>query len=152
MPRTCTICTDERVTEIDKQLVSGGSLRNISQHFRVGVTSLHRHRHGHLPVALADAQRAEQVLRADHLLVRLEDLTGEARRLKEKAERKGDLRTSLAAVRELVRIVELMAKVSGELAPVTQQINIAMIAEWPRVLDALNAYPEARRAVVRALS
>ncbi len=45
----------------------------------------------------------------------LRDLTSEAQRLKEKAETEGDFRTALAAVRELCRIVELVAKLRGEI-------------------------------------
>ena len=45
----------------------------------------------------------------------LRNLTSEAQRLKEKAETAGDYRTALAAVRELCRIVELVAKLRGEI-------------------------------------
>ncbi len=48
-------------------------------------------------------------------LLQLHQLTLEAKRLKAKAEREGDLRTALAAVRELCRIVELVARLRGEL-------------------------------------
>lgn len=150
MPQ-CTVCAHPDRDAIEHALVSGTSLRNVAEQFRLATTSLHRHRHKHIPTALANAQRAVEVVRADSLLDRLEDLTGEAHRLKEKAERAGDLRTSLAAIRELVRMVDLMAKVSGELAPATQQVNIALIPEWRVVLDRLGDFPEARVAVARAL-
>jgi hypothetical protein len=39
----------------------------------------------------------------------------EAQRLKQKAEGDGDYRTALAAVRELCRIVELVAKLCGQI-------------------------------------
>jgi hypothetical protein len=42
-------------------------------------------------------------------------MTMEAQRLKGKAELAGDYRTALAAVREMCRIVELVAKLRGEL-------------------------------------
>jgi hypothetical protein len=151
MPRTCTICTDVRITEVDELLVSGTPLRNIAEQFRLAATSLHRHRHAHLPATLTDARRAQEVVHADGLLDRLEGLNAEAHRLMDKAEREGDLRTSLAAVRELVRIVELMAKVTGELAPVTQTVNVALIPEWRVVMDRLGDFPDARVAVSRAL-
>ena len=40
MPRTCTICADARVAEVDRQLVSGTSLRNIAEQFGLAVSSL----------------------------------------------------------------------------------------------------------------
>jgi hypothetical protein len=57
----------------------------------------------------------KEVAHGDSLLAQLRDLTAEAQRLKATAERAGDYRAALAAVRELCRIVELMAKLSGEL-------------------------------------
>jgi hypothetical protein len=45
----------------------------------------------------------------------LEELKSEAQRLKQKAEQEGDYRTALAAVRELCRIVELVAKLCGQI-------------------------------------
>ncbi|MGB4783228.1 MAG: terminase small subunit [Candidatus Acidiferrum sp.] len=62
------------------------------------------------------------------LLGQLRELNAQAQRLKEKAEREGDLRTALAAVRELCRIVELMAKLNGELAEggETKTLNVSI--------------------------
>jgi len=62
-----------------------------------------------------DHADARALLENRECLIELRELTYEARRLKAKAEREGDLRTALAAVRELYRIVELMARLRGEL-------------------------------------
>jgi hypothetical protein len=61
----------------------------------------------------------------------LRSLTVEAQRLKEKAETAGDFRTALAAVRELCRIVELVAKLRGELneRPEINVMNFQLDAE-----------------------
>jgi hypothetical protein len=79
----------------------------------------------------------------------------DARRLLSKAEAEGELRTSVAAVREVIRIVELLAKLSGELKE-QATVNVLVLPEWheirTRILDALAPYPEARLAVARALS
>ena len=85
MPRTCTICADARVAEVDRQLVSGTSLRNIAEQFRLAVTSLHRHMHGHVPVALAKARDAQKVADAEGLLGQIQKLTVEARKIKSMA-------------------------------------------------------------------
>jgi hypothetical protein len=91
---------------------------------RLGKSALHRHKL-HLPAALTKAREAEQVARADGLLEQLIELTDEARRLKQKAEAKKDYRTALAAVRELCRIVELVARINGELKE--SQINVVNV-------------------------
>ena len=57
----------------------------------------------------------------------LRELTSEAQRLKVIAEQAGDYRAALAPVRELCRIVELMAKLSGEL----DSISLFCAAESP---------------------
>ena len=48
--------------------------------------------------------------------------TGEARRLQAQAEEAGETRTAIAALRELTRLVELKAKMAGQLKD--QQVNV----------------------------
>ncbi len=150
MPRTCSVCTHPRREEVDAELVSGTPLRNIAEQFRLKTTSLHRHKNSHLPADLAKAQEAEVVAAADSLLSRLEHLTEEAHRLKGKAEKGGDLRTALSAVRELVRMVELLAKLRGELDE-SPKVAVVALPQWQIVMQALGQYPDARLAVARAL-
>jgi len=150
MPRSCTVCSHPDRQGIDQALVSGTSLRVVAEQFRLKPTSLHRHNHRHIPTSLARAHDARVVAAADGLLEQLEDLTAEAHRLKAKAEKKGDLRTALSAVRELVRMVELLAKLRGELDE-SPKVALVAVPEWRTVLGALDPYPEARLAVGRAL-
>ena len=57
-------------------------------------------------------------------------MTSEAKRLKAMAEEAGDYRAALAAVRELCRIVELIAKLTGELDSHSEtKINVTLDAE-----------------------
>ena len=42
--RTCTVCSHKAIDVIDRQLVSGTSLRNIAEQFQLAVSSLHRHK------------------------------------------------------------------------------------------------------------
>jgi hypothetical protein len=55
------------------------------------------------------------VFRGSTLVSQLKHLVGDARRIQEKAESDNDYRVALGAIRELTRIVELTARVSGEL-------------------------------------
>jgi hypothetical protein len=72
------------------------------------------------------AREAKEITHGDRLVEQLRELTSEAERLKERAEQKGDYRTALAAVRELCRIIELVARLSGELneRPETKILNV----------------------------
>ena len=150
MPRTCSVCSHPLREQVDAELVSGTPLRNIAEQFRLKTTSLHRLMHAHIPAALARAKDAADVAGADSLLSRIDGLAREAHRLKTKAEKGGDLRTALSAVRELVRMVELLAKLRGELDE-SPKVAVVALPQWQIVIQALGQYPDARLAVARAL-
>jgi hypothetical protein len=84
------------------------------------------------------------------VLAKLGRLNHELETIKDRARERDDLRIELAAIREQASLAELQAKLVGELPEAS--VNVAVIPEWPAVLDALNGYPEARLAVVKALS
>lgn len=151
MPRPCSICVNSNRTDIEALLLEGTPLRTIADHHGVSKTALIRHRDEHLPDRLLRARDAEEIANADGLLARLRELTGEAQRIGGKAEAEGDFRAALAAVRELVRIVELQAKLTEQLGPETV-VNVAIDQRTQQViLSALEPHPEARIAVAEAL-
>jgi len=154
MPRICTVCTHADRPAIDQALVNGKGLRETSALFRVSEDALSRHKESHIPETLARAAGAEEVARADGLLSQLAALQADARRIGQKAETAGDLRTALAGIRELVRIMELTAKLVGQLDE-RPQVNVLVAPEWLTVrstlIRTLEPYPEARRAVVASL-
>jgi hypothetical protein len=43
MPRSCSICSHERASEISKELAAGASVRGIASRFKVTAASAHRH-------------------------------------------------------------------------------------------------------------
>src|ERR1700694_219363 len=133
MPRKCSICVHDNRGEIEQALLCGDSYRIIAQRFAVSRDAVVRHRR-HLPAALAHAHEAKDIIQGDRLVGQLHDLRSEANRLKEKAEDAGDYRTALAAVRELCRIVELIAKMTGELDSHTETkiLNVTLDAETAR--------------------
>ena len=80
---------------------------------------------------MAEGRDPEKKFPTGSLLGQLVEVTSEAHRLQEKAEREGDLRTALAAVREQCRILELAAKLRGELAEraETKILNVTLDPE-----------------------
>jgi len=121
MPRTCSICGHTARAAIDEALVTGEPFRNIAKQYGVGSTALFRHSKSHLPARLTKAAAAAEVANADDLLAKVTALETKAAFLGQKAERGGDLRCALVAVRELTRIVELLARLTGQLGPETQK-------------------------------
>ena len=87
----------------------------------IAKSALHRHKQ-HLPAALMKAKVAQEISRADNLVEDLQRLAAEANRLKNKAEKAGEVRTAIAALREITRLIELRAKIAGELKE--SQVNV----------------------------
>lgn len=116
MPQICGVCRLPDRQEVEKALIAGEPLRNIAERFGTSAAAMFRHKSAHLPAKLVKAEGAREVAEAGALLTQLETIAKEARRLAMKAEKAGDLRTAaLVGVRELVRIVELVGRLRGEL-------------------------------------
>jgi hypothetical protein len=155
LARRCTVCTHPDVERINAALVAGElSYRAIAKRFGISKQAVGRHAQNHLPATLARAQDAEEVAEADDLLGQIEDLREQAQEIKDKALRANDLKTALQGIRELVRIIELLAKLRGELDE-RPQVNILLLPQWVTVrsvlLDALMPFPDARAAAAQAL-
>jgi hypothetical protein len=119
--------------QIDEALLSGTPLRNIAKHVSLSVASLFRHK-SHVSETLKKSRDLAEVSRADSLIHQLKKLTEDARRIQEKAEAAEDYRGALAGVRELTRLVELAARLTGELneRPETKILNLTFDAETAR--------------------
>jgi len=155
MPQPGTIATHPDRAAIDAAIVAGVPNRRIATQYGLSEGAVRRYKADGLPATLVKAKDAEAAMHGDDLLAQLATLQADARRIGARAEGEGNLRTALAAVRELVRMVELLAEMQGELnrAP---QVNITLTAEWLHIrtviVQALADHPEAQGAVVAALS
>src|SRR5262249_42674576 len=126
--RACTICSHPRVLEINEALVQREAYRRVSKRFGASESAMFRHQQQHLPATMIDAKDAVEVGQVDSLMEKVRQLELEARRLGKKAEDAGDFRGAMAAVRELVRIVELLAKLQGELRePSGMSVNVVYV-------------------------
>ena len=153
--RKCTICNHPQGDAIDAAVIAGESYRSISQRFLdVSPCALGRHVKNHLVATLAAARDAERVACGDDLLDQVADLQRQAQVVKDKALEAEDLKTALVGIRELVRIVTLLAKLRGELNT-NPVVNVLVSPEWTAtrsaLMLALAPYPDARAAVVAAL-
>jgi hypothetical protein len=129
MPRKCSICFSAERAAIERSLIAGDSYRTVAQRFHVSRDAVARHRR-HLTIPTPNVLKLQEMLQSGSLVEQLRSLTTEAQRLQEKAEIAGDLRTALAAVRELCRIVELIAKLQGHISDRPEvNVNVLMDSE-----------------------
>lgn len=121
----------------------------------LSVYSLRRHRAGHLPARLVRAREAGEVAGATDLLEQLRALHERALRTLEDAEKQGEVRTVLLAMREARRNLELLARLTG---PIDERPIIPLLEhpEWVRFRDALfealAPHPQVRREVADRLA
>lgn len=118
-------------------------------------TALIRHRDDHLAATLSKAQDAIEVAQADSLLDQVRSIQRRTLGILDQAEDTGRLGTAVMAIREARGNLELLAKLVGELDD-RPQVNVLIAPEWislrTRLLEALRPYPEARIAVLAAIS
>lgn len=107
MPRACTVCSHPMREHIEEDLIRGAPLRNIAEQYGLSVTALHRHKGSHLPELLLKAREEEEVELAESIYEQVEALRRRTLAILERAEREGDLKTALQAVRELRGILAL---------------------------------------------
>jgi transposase-like protein len=165
MPQVCKVCTHEDRPEIERAIVERtGTLTVIASRYDVSDASLRRHRDNHLPQirARAEAREADAVdavaEAAESERVRLDDLLLRVRRLADEAEKilreTDNPTTALRANREARESLKLLAQMVGELQDGVQ-VNVLVNPVWLHmktvIKAALDPYPEARRAVFRAL-
>jgi len=153
----CKVCMHPDRPDIDAALVTGITNVDAAKRWGMSRDSIRRHRDAHLSPALQAVAAHRETAGAKTALERMEALYEKASAVLDAASEEGKASLSLAAIRELRGIVELLAKLTGELddRPQVQVLNVTASPEWDAlrgvVLSALRPYPEAGRAVALAL-
>ncbi len=155
-PVRCVVCRHVDRQAADEALLRGEGVRVVAARLGLGKSSVHTHKaEGHIAKVLVKAADAAAVSDGTALLAKVLEVEQEVRRLAAKAEKGGDVRGALVGMRELSRILELLGRLSGELKNRTE-VNLVLAPQWiglqGRILEALRPFPEARAAVVRALT
>ena len=116
MARPCSICNHPNRREIDRLLVTGAmGYRNISKQFGVSISALSRHKDNHIPKLVQAAQEAagaQAAAQGDELLTELDSLRERAMEILNRAEKAGELRTALQAIREARETLKTQADLS----------------------------------------
>lgn len=109
-------------------------------------------------IAVAEVAQAKEAIergQASSLLDQVNELIQKTDGIYEKAEKAGDLRTALAAIRESRGNLELLGKLIGELQDGVT-VNIHNSPEWIElrtlILVTLESYPTAKEALINALA
>jgi hypothetical protein len=154
MPPKCTVCQHADVNKINKQLLEGVTLDVLSNDSGLSRTALHNHHQKHIPVQLTKSRAAKEAIIANSLMGRVAALNAKAEDVYTKSLAAKNLFAALGAIRELRSIIELYAKITGELQAQTVN-NVIIMPEWvalrSAILLALEPYPEARRAVIETV-
>ena len=156
MAQRCTVCNHKEIDKINERLIEGATLESLSTAYKVTVAALNRHKNNHLPAHLVKAQEAKEIAAASNLMERVAGLESKADDIYLKAMQAENLNAAIGAVRELRAVTELIAKLTGELQHQTvNNNNIVVMPEWwgirTAILKALEPYPEARQAVIKAV-
>jgi hypothetical protein len=166
VPRKCSVCEHSKRQEIEQSILAGEAFSVIAQRYALSRDSVRRHKEsGHIDAKLVAASEATEVAQADNLLQQLVGIRADADRIMRKAERAKDYRAAVAAIRELRGVLELWARLEGRLAErAGVQVGVAVNLpgspqefeqQWKKtkqaVFKALDHYPEAKTAVIRAL-
>jgi hypothetical protein len=150
------VCSHEKRYEIEERLATRqGTYRGIARTYGLSEDAVSRHvSGGHISQLIALAADAERAARADTLLDRIEALQSHTLAILEATEETHDHRTALAAIREARGNLELIGEVTKELDR-TPTLNLHLNPEWLElravIVGALDAHPDARGAVLRAL-
>ena len=123
MPRKCSICVHKQREKIEEALLENQSFRNIAKQFSVSYSALKRHfDNEHIERSLILAKESKEITKADRLIDQLKALKKRAVQILDKAELAEALPTALFAIREIRGIIELYAKVLGQIK--SAQVNI----------------------------
>jgi hypothetical protein len=154
---TCSICDDQRIEEINKQIIDNQKLSEISRKYRVSDDALERHSKRCVIKSLAASPSTQDIINGDNLLEQLKEAREKALSLLDMAIAAGDTKAYGAPsnyLREIREQIKLWAELEGRLA--TQpQINILVNPQWVElrtlIIKALEPYPEVREAVIHAI-
>jgi hypothetical protein len=143
MPRmqTCTTCRHPQRASIDKALLAGEAERSIAKRFAIHASNIHRHKASCIGKVFARAVRAKAardekvVLAFEHqqgqfgnnLVAELQRLAAEAADIGAKAKHAKQYGAAMGGIREMARIVELIAKLTGQLDE-SARVNV-LVAE-----------------------
>ena len=140
--RNCPVCRHAQRDAIDREVLAGKPHRVLGKIFGLSRDSILRHSK-HMAEIIAQSNAATEITHAGDLVGLITQLERDTQRLQEEATAAGDRREALAAIRERTRLVELRAKIAGEIRP--SQVNVLNLkideSQAKRAMEAYLAKP-----------
>lgn len=140
--KACPVCVHPERDAIDRRLISAVSTHRIATEYALSRATVWRHGKEHLPVAMVSAAVASEGERAGDLLSEVNGIASQQQRLLDKAETDKDFRAAIAAGRELLRCVELTAKLRGDIATAST-INIVASPDFVKIVALMMEFVDA---------
>lgn len=123
MAKPCSVCVSHKLARVDQSILKGETLACISRKFGFSPDALGRHRK-HMRTAMKTAV----ALQADYgssLLDQIQKIKADVESLASEAAHRRDTGGALKALREQLRVIELEARLSGELET-SNKVNVAV--------------------------
>jgi hypothetical protein len=111
---------------MDKALLRGEQLKAVARHYGVSDDALGRHRR-HIQMVIAKAAAVveqKDLAYGSALLAEIGRIRADAERLQIESERRQDVRGALRAIHERLAVVELEAKLSGQIESGQKNVTI----------------------------
>ena len=149
MPKSCTICTSSQRRVIEKDMLAH-SLREVARRHKTSKDVVHRHR-THMQIETTAAAEACGAKHGEEVLAQLKELNEKARVLVTNAEAAGDARTELLGIRELKGLLELQARLTGQLELRPQHNSLHLHLDAERMAQIAQTYLARHPAAERPL-
>ena len=126
-PLNCLVCVHKDRKAIEKVILAGETLRNISKQFGPSAPTLCRHKaHIAQTLALASAQRGTSL--GESLLQKLDRMELDFHRLSRRAELLGELPSAIVALREVRETLKVIQQIrESEHGAEVQIVNVRII-------------------------
>jgi hypothetical protein len=113
MARACESCRHPERDELNRALVTGRSYREVAARYGLSLAGVARHRANHLPEALLQAERRRN---SDGIADEVRGLVDRVLAILDRAEESGDDKIALRAIAEARPTLELLGRLSGDIA------------------------------------
>ena len=166
-PTQCTICNSREHAAIDLALARGVAVRALARRYKLGIDSLYRHSHRHLPPQLrakliagpsvegVDLDRLRDT-ESQSLLMNLIAIRNRLLAGLDAAEEAGDSGMVARVANQLHRNLEITGELLGDLSTGSTTINNVLVLPAyvemrVELVKELAPFPDARQAVARVL-
>ncbi|EIM63234.1 hypothetical protein DespoDRAFT_01274 [Desulfobacter postgatei 2ac9] len=115
MTQVCQVCQSYNRPDIDRALIQGKSYSKLANQYDLDPQAIRNHHLNHLSRQLVQAWERKQDAESRDLLGEIDELVERTKGILDKAEKKGQLKTALAGIRELRGSYELMSRIAFSL-------------------------------------